>query len=242
MKIVGVYAGETVPARYDKLRQAAEQHTYFEDISIQSSWQNMRDIGLYTYVLMHDSFAEVYRSQSSQQPEQASPSAYFLPYEHHVSCGGDYGLLYYINTYTEEHGLPLLELYSLADTQKVAALGQGEIALSLQKYAEVLGRALDYAVSDKYESAMQAVARKRSRRRPPATKNTTRTAAFGRFWMTFPAAIRKREKPAKTVCPYCARSPWKRSRRILRKLRHSCRNIRWKRPHSPFRQITVRPH
>lgn len=155
VKIVGVYAGEPVPARFEELRQAAEQHTYFEDINIQSSWQNMRDIGLYTYVLMHDSFAEVYRSQSSQQPEQASPFAYFLPYEHHVTCGGDYGSQYYINPYTEEHGLPLLELYSLADTQKAAALGQGEIALSLQKYAEVLGRALDYAVSDKYESAMQ---------------------------------------------------------------------------------------
>ena len=149
VKIVGVYSAEAVPERFEPLRKASEEHTASDAAltSLSNEWRICRDSGFYTYLLMHDSFAEQFRAYLAEREGRADGdhrdlftdsdrnAVIFFDEESEV-------WLRAFNTYTEAGGLPLLPLYSVQSMQPVTSLAEGEAALSLGSYATLLSGSL----------------------------------------------------------------------------------------------------
>ena len=171
VKIVGVYRGEQVPEKFEELRAASEEQTN-STTEIGYEWADVLEGGFYTYLLMHDSFAEQFRDyiEEPAQEGQIFESDYFLDSTRsaYILCEGSIedGVGAF-NTYTDEHGLPLLPLFSPQTADRVTSLGEGEIALPLQVYASILsthltaevdGRLADADIGDAeaYERALAA--------------------------------------------------------------------------------------
>lgn len=156
VRIVGVYAGEKVPEKYEELRRASLEQTYYEG-NLDYEWQQTRASGFYSYLLMHDSFTEQFRSylaEEEAEPERVLPDTYFMENSYSLSLysGSNSVNLQYFNVYTKDSGLPLLSLYSVADGSAVSSPGEGGVALHLQTYAKLMYYALESAVDDLYDN------------------------------------------------------------------------------------------
>lgn len=157
MKIVGVYRADSVPAKFRKLQEAAAQHLPFDGSSdLLFAWQNLRSAGFYTYLLTHDSFAEKYRASAAQEADDPDPTERFLPFTFSLKYGERQSVsLSYINTYSEGGKYPLLGLYSVQDGRSVSSLSEGEIALSMQTYAQILYDTLHSQVQARYDAVQE---------------------------------------------------------------------------------------
>ena len=157
VKIVGVYRGEQVPEKFEELRAASEEQTN-STTEIEYEWADVLEGGFYTYLLMHDSFAEQFRDyiEEPAQEGQIFESDYFLDSTRsaYILCEGSIedGVGAF-NTYTDEHGLPLLPLFSPQTADRVTSLGEGEIALPLQVYVSILSTHLTAEVDGRLADA-----------------------------------------------------------------------------------------
>lgn len=155
VKIVGVYAAEPVPERFDELRSACDDHRYTEDNG--SIWWIERDSGFYSYLLVDEAFLPVYRDYSERLSANGS-----LRSDDYFAGSDIEGSLYYdcqsgeemygesvdeFNRYDGVNEFELLPLYDPAGKERVTEIGNGEIAVSVSVYGEIMGRGyLDDAV------------------------------------------------------------------------------------------------
>lgn len=159
--VVGVYKGETVPTQYAALKEASDQHLY-TDATGTYSWQIECTKGFYAYLLVSESFADKYLDYIEQFGRSSTDKMLYEYFElsernAELYCG-EYGvqICSYFSTYEQENGRELLPLYNVTATQKVTALNEGEIALSVNTYGYLLKNYLDTAVDKKLSETMSA--------------------------------------------------------------------------------------
>ena len=118
LKIVGVYAAEPIPERYQELKQACDEHQYTADDGYE--WQNELRYGFYSYLFVDESFIPIYRDYIGEIQQGSSETPiyeYFMEteFDSQVHFGYNTGSwIYYINTYDNKNGLPLLTLYDIS--------------------------------------------------------------------------------------------------------------------------------
>lgn len=160
LKIVGVYAAEPIPERYQELKQACDEHRYTEDSGYE--WQEELRYGFYSYLFVDESFVPVYREYIDE--DQPGPSGtpiyeYFMEteFDSMVYFGDDTGSwISYINTYDNKNGLPLLTLYDISGKNIVTGLSDTQIALSVNEYGYIMNTYLREAVQNKHRSLLEA--------------------------------------------------------------------------------------
>lgn len=158
VKIVGVYAAEPVPERFDELRSACDDHRYTEDNG--SIWWIERDGGFYSYLLVDEAFLPVYRAYHDTivESEPTRTDDYFSDsdIEGYLYLRTEYGEKQRVdfdsyNRYDDGNGLELLPLYDVAGQEKVTEVGDGEIALTAYDYACLLDDYMYSVVSRKID-------------------------------------------------------------------------------------------
>lgn len=158
VKIVGVYAAEPVPERFDELRSACDDHRYTEDNG--SIWWIERDGGFYSYLLVDEAFLPVYRAyhDTIAESEPTRTDDYFSDsdIEGYLYLRTEYGEKQRVdfdsyNRYDDGNGLELLPLYDVAGQEKVTEVGDGEIALTAYDYACLLDDYMYSVVSRKID-------------------------------------------------------------------------------------------
>lgn len=155
--IVGVYKADNIPERYLPLKEASDNHTYTEDSGY--NWLNyeLRN-GFYSYLIVDDGSADVwldYMRSYQNRPVESDPDNYFLESDSYLylRCNDEStsAPLQYMNTYDDTYGLALLPLYDLTASGEVMGLNEGEVAVSVDVYADLLNSYLHGAVSQLYQ-------------------------------------------------------------------------------------------
>ena len=160
LKIVGVYAAEPIPERYQELKQACDEHQYTADDGYE--WQNELRYGFYSYLFVDESFIPIYRDYIGEIQQGSSETPiyeYFMEteFDSQVHFGYNTGSwIYYINTYDNKNGLPLLTLYDISGKNVVTELSNTQIALSVNEYGDIITNYLRDIVWNKYLSLVES--------------------------------------------------------------------------------------